>query len=257
MGALGSLATAGLVLAITVAGAALGMRLRRLLPEEHLSAESKSVINLAMGLVGTMSALVLGLLVGQAHANYQAQVTGLEQISAEVVMADRLMSSIGPPAAPARQRLRAAVASALTRIWSEKVEGQAHLDDSRTSAQGMAAYDSLLNLTGLDPEQSSLRGQALQMLTTVGQTRWLLFEEAAGSTLQAPFLAVLALWLFILFASFGLISAPNTTIAVALLAGAVSVSGAIFLIDELNTPLGGLLRISSMPLRAALAHIGG
>jgi hypothetical protein len=256
MAALGSLGIAGLVLAITIAGAALGMWLRRLLPEEHLSAESKSVINLAMGLVGTMSALVLGLLIGQAHTSYQAQVTGLEQMSAEVVLADRMMSRIGPPAEPARRLLRAAVAAALDRIWSETLDGPAHIDDSRTSAQGMEAYDSLLSLTGLDPEQSSLRSQALQMLTSVGQTRWLLFEEAAGNRLQAPFLAVLALWLFILFASFGLMSAPNTTIVVALIAGAVSVSGAIFLIDELNTPLGGILRISNLPLRAALAHMG-
>jgi hypothetical protein len=257
MSSLGSLWTAAAVLVIALAGAALGMWLRRLLPEHHLSQESKSVINLAMGLVGTMSALVLGLLVGQAHANYQAQVTGLEQMSAEIVVVDRVMARIGPAAGPTRSMLRAGVELALARIWSESDQGGSSIADKSTSARGTAIYDSLAALSGLDPEQKSLRDQALQMLMTIGQTRWLLFEEATGNTLQAPFLAVLALWLFLLFTSFGLMSKPNATIVAALFAGAVSVAGAIFLIIELNTPLGGILRISNLPLRAALAQIGG
>jgi hypothetical protein len=251
-----SLSIAGLVLLLAVAGGGVGMWLRGLLPESHLSAESKSVINLAMGLVATMTALVLGLLIGEAHSSYQAQVTGLEKMSADIIVVDRLMVRIGPAATPARAELKAAVAGALARIWSES-PGGGHIEDSSTSARGMAVYDTLANLTGLGPEQQGSRSQALQLLTTIAQTRWLLFAEAAGNVLQAPFLAVLLLWLIILFASFGLMSQPNSTIVVALVAGAVSVAGAVFLIVELNTPLSGILRVSGLPLRAALTQLGG
>ena len=36
---------------------------RRALPERHLNADSKDAIRLSMGIVGTMAALVLGLLI--------------------------------------------------------------------------------------------------------------------------------------------------------------------------------------------------
>ena len=179
MNGLGSLLVAGLVLVLAVAGAMAGMWLRRFLPEDHLSADSKSVINLAMGLVGTMSALVLGLLIGQAHTSYQQQVAGLEQMSAQIVVADRMIARIGPAAQPARRMLKVAVAAALERIWSEKIGGGQHLDDDSTTARATAAYDTLSDLTGLDARQAALRDQALQLLTTIGQTRWLLFEEGA------------------------------------------------------------------------------
>ena len=44
-------------------GAFLGMSLRSALPGHHLSDESRDVVKLATGLVGTLAALVLGLLV--------------------------------------------------------------------------------------------------------------------------------------------------------------------------------------------------
>jgi hypothetical protein len=257
MSGVGSLETSGLVLILALAGAAAGLWLRRFLPEDHLSADSKSVINLSMGLVGTMSALVLGLLIGQAHTSYQQQVAGLEQMSAQLIVVDRMMARVGPSAAPARQMLKTAAAAALGRIWSDRVDGGEHIDDTGTTARATAAYDALADLQGLDQRQAAMRDQALQMLTTIAQTRWLLFEEAAGNSLQAPFLAVLILWLVILFGSFGLMSPQNATVKAALIAGAISVSGAVFLILELNSPFSGILRISNLPLRAALSHMGG
>jgi hypothetical protein len=59
-----------------------------------------------------------------------------------------------------------------------------------------------------------------------------------------------------LFLGFGLFARINTTVIVAFLTGALSVSSASFLILELNQPYTGLMRISDAPLRNALAEIG-
>ncbi|HEY6926311.1 MAG TPA: hypothetical protein VI653_22695, partial [Steroidobacteraceae bacterium] len=67
---------------------------------------------------------------------------------------------------------------------------------------------------------------------------------------------VLVLWLAIMFAGFGLVTARNPTVIIALFLCALSLAGAVFMIEELNRPLEGLMKISSTPLRYALAHIG-
>jgi hypothetical protein len=67
---------------------------------------------------------------------------------------------------------------------------------------------------------------------------------------------VLVFWLIILFVSFGLFAPPNATVFAALFVCALSVSGAIFLILELDQPFEGHIQISSGPLRNALAHLG-
>jgi hypothetical protein len=79
--------------------------------------------------------------------------------------------------------------------------------------------------------------------------------EQAGSSIPTPFLVVLVFWLTIIFASFGLFAPYNTTVVATLFVCALSVSGAIFLILELDTPLTGLMQISDIPLRDAIAHL--
>jgi hypothetical protein len=70
-------------------GALVGILLHRILPERHLSSDSKDIVKLGVGLVGTMSALVLGLLVAAAKGAYDAQSAELTQISANIAALDR------------------------------------------------------------------------------------------------------------------------------------------------------------------------
>jgi hypothetical protein len=53
------IATSWIVSAFVFGGAMLGMYLRKVLPEDHLSDASKDVVKMGMGLVATMCALVL------------------------------------------------------------------------------------------------------------------------------------------------------------------------------------------------------
>jgi hypothetical protein len=66
-----------------------------------------------------------------------------------------------------------------------------------------------------------------------------------------------AFWLATLFASFGLFAPRNASVAVALLIAALSVAGSIYLILEMDEPYSGLIKLSSAPLRTALAELGG
>jgi cytosine/uracil/thiamine/allantoin permease len=77
-------------------GAVFGMLLRRILPERHLSADSKDVVKLGMGLIATMSALVLGLLIASAKGSYDTQRSEVTQMSADIVQLVRVLAHYGP-----------------------------------------------------------------------------------------------------------------------------------------------------------------
>ena len=91
-------------------GALLGLLLQTVLPRHHLHVDSKDVVKLGMGLVGTMAALVLGLLVASAKGSYDAQSTELTDLAANVVLLDRVLAHYGPETKEARELLRSTVA---------------------------------------------------------------------------------------------------------------------------------------------------
>src|SRR5256886_6575146 len=91
---------------VLVVAAFLGRRVRHYLPEDHLSADSKDAVKLAMGLVATMTALVLGLLVSSAKGTYDTARSEVIQMAAKVAFLDRVLALYGPEAAEARTELR-------------------------------------------------------------------------------------------------------------------------------------------------------
>src|SRR6476620_5069958 len=87
-------------------GAVIGMLLRRFLPEDHLTTDAKDVVRLATGLVVTMSALVLGMLVSSAKSSYDFQKAEVSTMGAKVVLLDRILATYGPETAETRVQLR-------------------------------------------------------------------------------------------------------------------------------------------------------
>ena len=230
------------------------MLLRKLLPEHHLDADSKSVVNLGMALIGTMSALVLGLLIASAKSSFDAQRGEFTQMSANIIQLDRILARYGPDTQEARDVLRRAALS-LDQNWSEDTSRSERLDSSATRAAGASFYEKIQELAPGNDFRRSLQGQALQIASDLGRTRSLLLEQA-GSSIPTPFLVVLVFWLSVIFTSFGLFAPYNATVVATLFVCALSVSGAIFLILELDSPFGGLIQISDIPLRDAIAHLG-
>ena len=230
-----------------------GMILRRVLPQPHLSGDSKNAVTVGMALVATMSALVLGLLVSSAKSSFDAQGTGLTQMSAKVVMLDRVLANYGPDTREVRDSLRSAVARALDRIWPKEPGGASEVEPQVAGAESL--FDKIQRLSPKDDEQRSLQTRALDIAFDLLQTRWLLYEEGASS-ISLPLLIVLVFWFMALFMSFGLFAPPNATVVISFLFSALSVSGAIFLILEMYAPYAGLIQVSSAPLRAALTQLG-
>ena len=250
---MGSLSTSMLAFVIIFVGAVVGMLLRKVLPVHHLREDSRDVIKLATGLVGTMSALVLGLLVASAKGYYDAQTTELTQLSANIAFLDRGLARYGPETKEAREALRDAAERILNQLWSENSVQASRLDPTSVSAG--ALVDQIEALTPKDDSQRFIRSQALNMAITIGQTRWLMYEQGALS-ISKPLLVIMIFWLTVTFVIWGLLSPPNPTIVVTMLVSALSVSGAILLLLEMYSPYEGLIRVSDAPLRAALAHLG-
>ena len=240
------------VLVCTAGGALLGMAGHRL-PENHLTADSRDVVKLGIGLIATMSALVLSLLVASASRSYDAQRSQLTQMSVNIVLLDRALAHYGPDTAAARAELRTNVAATIDLMWPADGGRPAQLDPASLHAEGL--YDHIQALGPQTDVQRSLQSTALKIALDVGRTRWSLFEQNSRS-IPLPFLVVLVLWLTILFAGFGMLTAPNSTVAFILLLCALSVSTAVFLILELDQPFSGLIQVPSAPLRSALAQLG-
>jgi hypothetical protein len=205
-----------------------------------------------MGLIATITALVLGLLVASAKSSFDAQRSGLVQLAANVVFLDRILAHYGAEAKEAREQLRSAVADLLDRTWPEAGSRSGQLT---APGEYESVYDTIQALAPLSEAQRSLQAAALKTGGDIAQARWLLFAQK-GSSIPVPFLVVLVFWLAILFASFSLFARPNATVVATLLICALSVASAVFLILELDRPFEGLLKIPSDPLRGALDQLG-
>ena len=241
-----------IVFGCLVGAVLVGRGLRRMLPQEHLSADSRDVIKLAIGLVATMSALVLGLLVSSAKGSYDTERSEVIQMAAKVAFLDRLLAVYGPEAAEARVRFHDAVKQAVQQIWPEEARQPAQL--APDTQAGNVVYGVVQALSPHDDAQRKLKEQAISVGIDIGQLRSLLAAQSVPS-ISTPMLIVLVLWLAIIFLGFSTLAPPNVTAIFALIVSAVAVSGAIFLILELDQPFGGVIRISSEPMVNALSQI--
>jgi hypothetical protein len=249
---LSPLALSCIIFALIVGGIFLGVALRWALPKHHLSKDSQDVVRLGVGLVATIAALVLGLLIAAAKSSFDTQSGQVKQITADLILIDNLLALYGPETHPIREEIRTAIGPVADRIWREKRSNNVVPFESSTAAEKV-----YLDIQGLTPKtevQRSIQSRAVQASTDFAQTRLLLFVES-DILIPAPFLAILVFWLVIIFASFSLFSELNVTVFAFLALFALSASCALFLILELSQPFSGLMAISSLPLREALAPL--
>jgi hypothetical protein len=232
-------------------GALLGSFLGDALPEHHVSPDSKDVVKLGIGVIGTMTALVLGLLIASAKGTFEAQKNEVTQMSVNVIQLDRILAQYGPETKEARDLLHRTIAGALERMWPAENHGV----NLEPSAGWEGIFAKIDELGPRNDDQRWLRERARQISMDLGQMRWLLLQQA-DPAIPMPFLVVVVFWLTMLFASFGLFAPRNMTVIATQLVCALSVSMAIYLILDLERPFHGLIQISSVPFRNALAHLG-
>jgi hypothetical protein len=242
-----------LVLACVYGAALVGMLLRRSLPDHHLSSETKDSVKLAMGLVGTMAALVLGLLIAAAKDKYDKEAAGVTQMAAKVIFLDRLLANYGPESKDVRDSLKQSVERVADHMWPDAASKTSQLDPSASRAESL--YTAIQSLSPKNDSQTTLKSQAQSTAFDLGQMRWQEFEQAT-SPISMPLLYILTFWLSILFISFGMFAPTNGTVLAALLMAALAVAGAIFLMMELNTPFSGILQIPRTSFDDVLTHLG-
>jgi hypothetical protein len=249
-----SLTLSLLVFLFIVVGTLLGMLLRAKLAEHHLSPESRDVVKLGMGLIGTMTALVLGLLIASAKGSYDTQRNGLAQLSGNIIFLDRILARYGKDAQDVRAQLKASVTDLLQRTWPDEYPGHTE-GKTRTEGRYEHLFEKIEQLTPKTEGRRQLQAQALKTATDIAQARWLLFAQK-GRSIPTPFLVVMVCWLALIFASFSMFAPRNILALVTLLICALAVSSAILLILELDQPFEGMIQISSAPLRNALDVLG-
>jgi hypothetical protein len=250
---MGSITVSLIVLACVFGGALFGIFLHSVLPQHHLGADSKDIVKLGMGLVGTMAALVLGLLVASAKDSYDTQSAEMTQMAANIALLDRVLAHYGPEAAEARAMQRGVVNHMIELMWSKDGARPAPL--APRAAGGEILFDKIQGLSPKNDAQRSLHGQAVSLYMDLAKTRMLMSAQEAKKV-SVPMLAVLSVWLTFIFISFGLFAPFNATVLSSLFVSALSVSGAVFLILEMYAPFSGIIEISSAPLRAALESLG-
>jgi hypothetical protein len=252
---LNALAISLLAALLMLGGAGAGVLLRRRLPHHHLNEHSKDVVRLGASLVGTITALLLGLLITSAKTAYETQRSEVRQIASKLVLLDSQLKRYGPDATAAREAQRRAMAPLIARIWGERAVRSEAGAPYQPSVEGDLVYETVEALNPQSDVQRNLKFRALSTLASITEIRVRLFEESEAG-MPRILIAIVILWLTLLFASFTLFSPINPTGAVVLAVIAVSASAAIFLILELNEPFSGLLRISPTPLHDALGSLG-
>lgn len=240
-----------IVLLCIFGGTLLGFFLHRVLPEKQLCPESRQAVNLGMGIIGTMSALVLGLLVASAKGTYDAQNDALIEVSAKVIFLDQTLRDYGPEAQQTRIALRQSVETVIHTLWPQTRTAQQHFEAGKNIP---LVYRYIEQLRPQNDDQRAAKDRAMTTVVSLMQTGFLAAVQQTVS-ISTPLLVVLVFWLTINFISLGLFAPPNGTVIATLFLCALAVSGAVLLILELYHPFGGLIHVSSAPMQVALERL--
>jgi hypothetical protein len=245
-----------IVFTCTFGGVLLGMWLQKTLPGHHLDAESKDTVKVGIGLIATMTALVLGLVTASAKSSYDAVDSAVKKTASDLLTLDRVLARYGDETGEIRKDLKRAIGARMDMIWPQGSSKPANLDPIRSGAGAEAERlpDAIRALKPRDDSQRALQSRALDLAETLLQARWLVLAGTETSV-PVPFLVILLFWLTITFASFGVFAPRNATVLTVLFVCALSVSSAVFLVLEMDTPFDGLLKVSADPLRYVYAHL--
>src|ERR1043166_9301974 len=248
-----SYTTIGLISFVAIFGGVIaGMLVRHFLPGHHLTSETQSAVTVSVAVIGTLSALVLGLMITAANRSFSARADEVRELSVQLIRIDRNLHRYGPEADDIRLALHAWAKAKTQQLFPEK--GQDPPSSQGTIIMLESVQDEILDIEPKDPQQSYLRTLCLTLTSTIIQARWSL-ETLTGQSIPIPFLILLIFWLSLVFASFGLFAPPNPTTIVMLLLCSVAVAGGIYFIEELDNPASGLIQISPDAMRKAVNAI--
>jgi len=244
------LIAAGVFLCVFGAGV-IGLRFQ--VVADRADTDSREVVRLVQGLVSTLTALVLSLLIASAQSNYRAQVDEVNRLASNVVLLDRLLENIGPSTRPMRNALREGMEQALQHF--SPTNPLAVSASRRAAALTDGFYGAMIAIRPENDVQRAAFARAATLALDIAQTRLIMSHQMLDTAMPFAFVAVVTTWLALLFFGFGLFARRNATVLMAIVVGAFAASGAVFLILELDQPYSGLLRLSDEPVRLAIERM--
>ena len=232
----------------------LGLYLKRLVPERHMSAGSRDMIGAVIGLLSLLLALVLGTLVGSAHKFFASQKADIESLCARSLELDLAFRQYGPETQPLREALGDSMQELLDAIRGNSAAYRRHFELGGYMSKFEKWNQTLASLSPLSPAQTALVSSMGVSSASFQQTRLLMSLQLASS-ISWPLIVIVASWATLLFFGFGVISGLNPTSVGALAFGSFAVASAIFLILELNQPFSGLFRVPSASVERTIVAL--
>lgn len=250
------IALAALALLCPIAGTTIGTAFRSRLPAHHLTRDAIDVMKLAAGLMATLVALVLSLLISSANS-YRATVeNGYRQLLTDVLQLDQNLRAYGPETQEIRAQVRRLVVASVQERWPTEDFGAKEGLPKGGHEQLVDLQRRIALLVPADAAQRLFRSQALQVTNSIVSLRQLMLSERAERTTLLPVFVLVFLCTIAIFGSFSLFVQPNPTVIGALTIAALAIAGATFVVAELASPFQGLLQIPSTAAREALNVLG-
>lgn len=249
-----ALAVGALVFVSLFAGACAGMWGARRLRENHLSKETQEAVKLGVGMVAAMASLILGLMTASVKGNFDATARDVQQFATDLITLDVSLRTYGPGANDARQALIAYTRHALAETWPGEDSARSRIQSTSSEILLEALGHQIRILAPASALQGELRAEALDRYKTVTALRWTVVGEAV-TTVPPVFIAVLIVWLTLIFISFGLFAPVNAVSVVMFFLCSLSLAGALFLILEMSGPFDGIIHVPSSAMSHALAQM--
>ncbi len=240
--------------------ALLGFLLQSFIPKDHLIGDSKDAVKLGAGLLATMAALVLGLMVSSAKGTFDSVNLHISDAAAMNMHLDHVLKQYGPETAKIRTELRTSISKRLRDIWPEEV--------SDPKAQAAAGKDARIQGTSLDVMKSmitdlqpttlmqrKLQDSAFNIVHEIERERYTV-EALATGNLSMFLVFIPVFWTAALTLIYSTMASRNLTVISVLFICSLSIAASIFLIFEMSTPLDGTIKVSSAPLRMVIKEIG-
>jgi hypothetical protein len=238
-----------IVLTLIFGASMIGMLIQFRLPEHHLSEDSKTIIKAARGVVVGLAALTLGLLIATAKGSFDTKESEMKSGSSKMIVLNRLLLNFGDQSKAAREALKV---SALTGVKIIDITNKEGLNPKLLSGEGVdRLQQELLKLPEDTPNRKWLKDTSLSLGNEIAISRWKIYQNSSA-TVSPLFIGILVFWLIAIFFSLGLIAPCNGAVIMALLMAAISMTGAILLTLELDQPYGGLIHITTEPLKMAI-----
>jgi hypothetical protein len=245
-----------------IAGIA-GLIVRRYLPERHRDRDTMDFVRLAVGALVTFLAIVLGLLTASSKSHFDDVANSYHHLAAKMVLLDDSLRAIGREAEPIRGELRAYLAAVIFSTWPDEPAPSGDFPRGLTPGQAESTELTVLlrhvgeqvqELHATTPIEAKLIAALPQQFDAFSNARWAVIETE-GSTIPTAFYNLMLFWTALMFVGFGLCAPHNAVVAVTVLICAISLASVIFVILELDDTTGGVIAISSSPLRDALVDI--